>query len=61
MQAQATVPRKLLIIVDGKTKIVHYKTKLKQHLSSNSALQSIIEGKLQQKEEENYTQGKPRN
>jgi hypothetical protein len=36
---------KLSITVDGETKIFHDITKFKQYLSSNPALQRILEGK----------------
>jgi hypothetical protein len=45
---------KLSITIDGKTKIFHDKTKFKQYLSTNPALQRIIDGKQQHKEN-NYT------
>jgi hypothetical protein len=44
-------PAKLSLTIDGETNIFHDKTKVKQCLSTNPALQSIIEGKLQNKEE----------
>jgi hypothetical protein len=43
-------PAKLSINIDGETKIFQDKTKFKQYLHTNSALQKILEGKLQQKE-----------
>jgi hypothetical protein len=49
---------KLLITIDGETKVFHDKTKFK-HLSVNPALQRIIKGKLQHREE-NYDVEKPR-
>jgi hypothetical protein len=54
MPAQATIPEKPSIIKDGEIKIFHDKTKFKKYLSTKPALQRIIEGKLQHKEE-NYT------
>jgi len=39
-------PAKLTINIDGKTKIFHDKTKFTQYLSTNPALQRIIDGKL---------------
>jgi hypothetical protein len=57
MLGQATILCKTLI--DGETKIFHDKTKFKQYLSTNPALQKVTE-ELQH-EEENYTQGKVRN
>jgi hypothetical protein len=50
----------LSITIDGETKIFHDKTKFKQYLSTNPALQSIVKGKLQHKDG-NHTQEKPRN
>jgi hypothetical protein len=47
-------PEKLSITTDGKTKILHGKTKFIQYLSTNPALQRIIDGKFQHKEG-NYT------
>jgi hypothetical protein len=41
---------KLLITIDGETKVFHDKTKYTQYLSTNPALQRIIKGKLQDKE-----------
>jgi hypothetical protein len=54
MTAQATIPSKLSITIDGEIKVFHDKTKFTQYLSTNPALQGIIKGKLQHKEE-NYT------
>jgi hypothetical protein len=51
---------KLSIIIDGETKIILDKTKLKQYLSTNPALQKTLEGKLQHKEG-TYTKEKARN
>jgi hypothetical protein len=42
---------KLLINIDGETKIFQDKTKFKQYLSTNTALQRILEGKVQHKED----------
>jgi hypothetical protein len=50
---------KFLITIDAKTKIFHDKTKFSQSLSTNSALQIIIDGKGQHKEG-NYTLEKAR-
>jgi hypothetical protein len=50
---------KLLITIDRERKILHGKTKFTQYLSTNPALQRIIDGKLQCKEE-NYTLEKAR-
>ena len=46
MSAQATIPTKLSISIDGKTKIVQDKTKFKQYVSTNPAQQRILEEKL---------------
>jgi hypothetical protein len=50
---------KFSISIDGETKIFYDKTKFKQYLSTNPALQRIIEGKHQHKEG-NYTSEKAR-
>jgi hypothetical protein len=50
MPAQATIPSKLSSTIDGETKVLHDKTKFTQYLSTNPALQWIINGKLQHKE-----------
>jgi hypothetical protein len=42
-------PAKLSINIDRETKIFHVKTKFTQYLSTNSAIQRIIDGKLQDK------------
>jgi hypothetical protein len=60
MPAQATIPSKLSINIDGENKILHDKTKFIQYLSTNSALQRITYRKLQHKER-NCTLEKPRN
>ena len=52
-QPRILYPAKLSITIDGENKIFHDKTKFKQYLSTNPALQKILEGKLQPKEE-NY-------
>jgi hypothetical protein len=41
---------KFSINIDGETKILQDKTKFKQYLSTNPALQRFLEGKLQHKE-----------
>jgi hypothetical protein len=46
-------PAKLSIIIDGETKVFHYKTKFTQYLSTNPALQRIITGKHQYKDRNN--------
>jgi hypothetical protein len=48
-QARLLYPAKLSITIDGETKVFHDKTKFIQYLSTNPALQRIIDGK-QQKE-----------
>jgi hypothetical protein len=50
-QARLLYPAKLSITIDGETKIFHDKTKFTQCISTNPALQRIINGKLQYKEE----------
>ena len=50
MPAQATIPAKFSITLDGETKIFHDITKFTQYISTNPALQRIIKRKLQQKE-----------
>jgi hypothetical protein len=49
-QARLLYPAKLSITIDGETKVFHDKTKFIQYLSTNPALQRIIDGKLQHKE-----------
>jgi hypothetical protein len=49
-QSRLLYPVKLSITIDGETKVFHDKTKFTQYLSTNSALQRIIEGKLQHKD-----------
>ena len=51
---------KLSVTLSGEPKLSHDKTKFKQYLSTNPALQKIIEGILQHKEG-NYTHKKTRN
>jgi hypothetical protein len=48
------------IPIEGETKVFQDKTKFKQYLYTNPALQRIIEEKVQHKEG-NYTQEKVRN
>ena len=43
-------PAKLSMTIDGENKIFHDKTKFTQYLSTNPALQRIIDGKHQHKE-----------
>jgi hypothetical protein len=59
-QARLLYAAKLLINIEGETKIFYDKTKFKIYLSTNPALQRIIKRKLQHKER-NYTQEKARN
>ena len=59
-QPRLLYPAKLSIIIDGETKIFHDKTKFKQDLSTNPALQRILKGKFQHKEGI-YTKEKTRN
>jgi hypothetical protein len=59
-QPRLLYPTKLSITIDGETKIFCDKTKFKQYLSTNPALQRILEGKLLYKEG-NYTQENTRN
>jgi hypothetical protein len=45
-QPRLLSPAKLSVNIDGETKIFQDKTKFKQYLSTNPALQRILEGKL---------------
>ena len=47
MPAQATIPAKLSITIDGEPKVFHDKTKFTHDLSTNPALQRIITEKKQ--------------
>jgi len=58
-QPRLLYPAKLSINIDGETKIFHDKTKFTQYLSTNPALQRIIDGKLLHKQG-NYTVQKAR-
>jgi hypothetical protein len=58
-QPRILYPAKFSIILDRETKIFHDKNKFTQYLSTNLALQRIIDGKLQYKEG-NYTLEKAR-
>jgi hypothetical protein len=49
-QPRLLYPAKLSITIDGENKIFHNKTKFTQYLSTNSALQRIVDGKHQHKE-----------
>jgi hypothetical protein len=59
-QPRLLYPAKLSFTIDGETKIFHGNTKFTQYLPTNQALQRIINGKLQHKEE-NYKLEKSRN
>jgi hypothetical protein len=58
-QPRLLYPAKLSITMNGETKIFHGKTKFKQYLSTNPALQRIIKENLQHNEG-NYTLEKGR-
>ena len=58
-QPMLLYPAKFSIAIDGKIKIFYDKSKFTQYLSTNPALQRIIDGKLQHKER-NYTLEKAR-
>ena len=58
-QPRLLYPAKLSITTDGETKIFYDKTKFIQYLSTNPALQRILDGKCQHKEG-NYTLEKSR-
>ena len=58
-QPRLLYPAKLSITIDEETKIFHDKNKFTQYLSTNPALQRIIDGKGQHKEG-NYTLEKAR-
>jgi hypothetical protein len=58
-QTRLLYPAKLSINIDGETKIFHDKNKFMQYLSTNPALQRIIDRKHQNKEG-NYTIEKSR-
>jgi hypothetical protein len=49
-QPRLLYPEKLSITLDGETKVFHEKSKFTQYLSTNPALQRIINEKLQHKE-----------
>jgi hypothetical protein len=48
-QPRLLYPAKLSITIDGENQLFHEKNKCTQYLSTNSALQKIIDGKLQHK------------
>jgi hypothetical protein len=50
-QPRLFYPAKLSINIDEENKIFQEKTKFKEYLSTNLALQRILEGKLQHKED----------
>jgi hypothetical protein len=50
-QPRLLYPAKLSINIDGENKIFQDKTKYKEYLSTNLALQRILEGKIQHKED----------
>jgi hypothetical protein len=49
-QPRLIYPAKLSITIDGETKVFHDKTKFRQYLSTNQALQRIITEKKQYKD-----------
>jgi hypothetical protein len=49
-QSRLLYPAKLSVVIDGENKIVQVKVKFKQYLSTNLALQRVLEGKLSLKE-----------
>jgi hypothetical protein len=50
-QPRTLFPEKVSINIDGDNKLFQDKMKFKQYLSTNPALQWILEGKLQHKED----------
>jgi hypothetical protein len=60
MPAQATIPAKLSITIDGETKVFHDKTKFTHDLSMNPALQRIITEKKKQYKDGNHVLEKAR-
>jgi hypothetical protein len=58
-QPKLLYPAKLSITIDGEAKVFHEKNKLTRNLSTNLALQRIINGKRQHKDR-NYTLEKAR-
>jgi hypothetical protein len=50
IQPRLLYPAKLSITIDGENKIFHDKTNFTQYLSTNAALQRVIDGKHQHKE-----------
>jgi hypothetical protein len=59
MPAQATIPAKFSITIEGETNVFHDKIKFTQYISTNPSLQRTIMEKLQHKEG-NYTLEKAR-
>ena len=49
-QPRLLYPAKLSVTIDGENKIFNDKARFSQCISTNSALQKILEGKLQPKE-----------
>jgi hypothetical protein len=49
-QPRILYPAKLSITIDGETKVFHDKTKFTQYLTTNPALQRIINGEHQHKD-----------
>jgi hypothetical protein len=58
-QPRLLYPEKFSVTIAGETKIYHDKNKFTQYISTNTALQRIIGGKLQHREG-NYTLEKAR-
>jgi hypothetical protein len=50
-QPRLKYPTKLSINIDVETKIFHKKNKFRQYFSTNTALQRVINGKLQHREQ----------
>jgi hypothetical protein len=49
-QSRLLHPAKISVTIDGENKTFHDKTKFKQYLYTNTALQKVVEGKIQPKE-----------
>jgi hypothetical protein len=49
-QPRLLYPAKLSVTIDGEAKVFHDKTKFRQYLSMNPALQRMIKGKLKHKD-----------
>ena len=54
MPAQASIPSKLSITIDGETKVFHDKTKFTHYLSTNPALQRIKTEKNKYKDRNHF-------